>query len=68
MFHKRRTFLVIVISVLLQIHVTSHNISPDVKLQEKCPRICNCMGIMIDCARRGLTYIPSKLPTITEKL
>lgn len=68
MFHRGRTFLVIAVSILLQIHATSHNISSDVKSLEKCPRVCNCMSIMIDCARRGLTYIPAKLPATTEKL
>ncbi|XP_063707952.1 protein slit [Culicoides brevitarsis] len=68
MVHKKRTFFFLVLSILLQIHATSHNISTDVKITEKCPRICSCIGVMVDCARRSLTYIPSKLPTTTEKL
>ena len=36
--------------------------------ESRCPRICACNGLTVDCSHRGLTQIPRKIPADTERL
>ena len=33
-----------------------------------CPQECDCQGLTVDCARRGLTYVPKPLPEDVRRL
>lgn len=34
----------------------------------KCPRVCTCVGLTIDCSNRGLTQVPGSLPVNAERM
>jgi slit 2 len=37
-------------------------------LTTKCPRLCSCVGHIVDCSHRGLSTVPRKIPHDTERL
>ncbi|XP_055372509.1 protein slit isoform X2 [Condylostylus longicornis] len=36
--------------------------------ETRCPRVCKCNGLTVDCSHRSLTLIPRKIPAETERL
>lgn len=34
----------------------------------RCPKVCTCSGSTVDCSHRGLTQVPRRIPTDTERL
>lgn len=36
--------------------------------ESRCPRVCSCSGQTVDCSHRGLTQVPRKIPSDTERL
>ncbi len=35
---------------------------------DQCPSACSCLGSHVDCSRRGLSGVPTDLPSWTETL
>ncbi|XP_061503108.1 protein slit isoform X1 [Anopheles gambiae] len=36
--------------------------------ETRCPRLCSCTGTTVDCSHRGLTQVPRKIPSETDRL
>lgn len=36
--------------------------------EARCPSVCTCSGLTVDCSHRMLTQVPRKIPVDTEKL
>lgn len=36
--------------------------------EARCPRVCTCSGLTVDCSHRGLTQVPRKLSADVERL
>uniref|UniRef100_A0A182YQU5 LRRNT domain-containing protein n=1 Tax=Anopheles stephensi TaxID=30069 RepID=A0A182YQU5_ANOST len=36
--------------------------------ETRCPRLCACTGTTVDCSHRGLTQVPRKIPSETDRL
>lgn len=36
--------------------------------ESRCPRVCSCNGLTVDCSHRGLTQVPRKISADVERL
>jgi len=36
--------------------------------EARCPRVCSCTGLNVDCSHRGLTSVPRKISADVERL
>lgn len=36
--------------------------------EARCPRVCTCSGLTVDCSHRGLTQVPRKISADVERL
>jgi len=36
--------------------------------EARCPRVCSCTGLNVDCSHRGLTAVPRKISADVERL
>lgn len=36
--------------------------------EARCPRVCSCNGLTVDCSHRGLTQVPRKISADVERL
>lgn len=36
--------------------------------ETRCPRLCTCSGLAVDCSHRGLTQVPRKISADVERL
>jgi len=36
--------------------------------EARCPRVCSCSGLTVDCSHRGLTQVPRKISADVERL
>lgn len=36
--------------------------------ETRCPRLCSCTGLAVDCSHRGLTQVPRKISADVERL
>jgi len=36
--------------------------------ESRCPKVCSCNGLAVDCSHRGLTQVPRKISTEIERL
>ncbi|KAI2811130.1 Slit 2 protein [Blomia tropicalis] len=59
--------LAILCFILLGVHYSDAIDEYGVQLSF-CPQECDCQGLTIDCARRGLTYVPKPLPDDVRRL
>lgn len=48
------------------IHIPGGNLG--VISESRCPRVCSCNGLTVDCSHRGLTQVPRKISAEVERL
>lgn len=36
--------------------------------ESRCPRVCTCNGLTVDCSHRGITQVPRKISADVERL
>ncbi|XP_037941181.1 protein slit-like [Teleopsis dalmanni] len=48
------------------IHIPGGN--PGIISESRCPRVCSCNGLTVDCSHRGLTQVPRKIYSDVERL